>query len=843
MDLTQFLVGAQSLDHTLREQAQTALRNAEEANLPVFLVSLVTELANDLKPAESRQMAGLILKNTMTSKDEEKRRRLESQWMALDASTKTAVKNQVLQTLESNTKEARLTAAQVCARIAAIELPVHQWDDLIPTLLRYISTAKSDFQKEATLTCLGYICEETDAEILQKQSNEILTAVVQGMRKEEPNMDIRYTATRALYNSLEFVRGNMENENERNYLMGQVCEGTQATDVRVREAAMQCLSKIVTLYYDKLKPYMQALFGVTLEAVRKDEQRIGLQGIEFWSSMCDVEIELIQEEDGRGCEFYVKGALKHLVEVVTECLTKQSEDPDEWNLATAAGTCLCLVAQTVEDEVVPHVLPFVSKNINHTEWRHREAATLAFGSILDGPSTGLLQSVVEQAVPMMLSHMADEKTLVKDTTTWTIGRIADLHPQCIVEKYLKPVLETMVKALSDKSNVASKACWSIQNIANYWEDDDENRSTYPLSEVFQVLVQALLATIDRDDASDDNLRAAAYEALNALLTSSAQDCRELVKQLVPVLLVRLDKTFGMAQASGTDRQEQLTVQGLLCGALQVVARKLGEEVLPFADNMMQMFLRVLASRTSGVQEESLMAVSAVASAVGKNFEKYMQAFSPFLFLGLKNYPEYQVCKVAVGVVNDIAAALGPQLAPFCDDIMTILLENLRALELDRDVKPVIIACFGDIALNIGGLFEKYLPVVMNVVDQAGKTKVPENDEEMVDYLNTLRENICEAYTGILMGLKTDKPDAFMPYVGRVLEFIQMISKDAKIDEGVFRACVGVIGDLANVFGKKAAPMMAQEFIQRMVINAQQSQDEQTRDAGQWAFDQLREIGS
>jgi len=38
------------------------------------------------------------------------------------------------------------------------------------------------------------------------------------------------------------------------------------------------------------------------------------------------------------------------------------------------------------------------------------------------------------------------------------------------------------------------------------------------------------------------------------------------------------------------------------------------------------------------------------------------------------------------------------------------------------VKPVIIACFGDIALNIGGMFEKYLPVVMNVMDQAGKTK-------------------------------------------------------------------------------------------------------------------------
>jgi len=74
MDLTQYLVGAQSLDQNIREQSQVALRNAEESNLPVFLVSLVSELANDHKPPESRQMAGLILKNTMTSKDEEKKK-------------------------------------------------------------------------------------------------------------------------------------------------------------------------------------------------------------------------------------------------------------------------------------------------------------------------------------------------------------------------------------------------------------------------------------------------------------------------------------------------------------------------------------------------------------------------------------------------------------------------------------------------------------------------------------------------------------------------------------------------------------------------------------------------
>ena len=50
-------------------------------------------------------------------------------------------------------------------------------------------------------------------------------------------------------------------------------------------------------------------------------------------------------------------------------------------------------------------MPFISANIQSQEWKLREAATLAFGSILDGPSSEVLGTLVDQAVPMMISHM------------------------------------------------------------------------------------------------------------------------------------------------------------------------------------------------------------------------------------------------------------------------------------------------------------------------------------------------------------------------------------------------------------------------------------------------------
>ena len=44
------------------------------------------------------------------------------------------------------------------------------------------------------------------------RSNEILTAVIHGARKDEPSSQVKLVALRALLNSLEFVRDNFERE-------------------------------------------------------------------------------------------------------------------------------------------------------------------------------------------------------------------------------------------------------------------------------------------------------------------------------------------------------------------------------------------------------------------------------------------------------------------------------------------------------------------------------------------------------------------------------------------------------------------------------------------------------
>lgn len=55
-----------------------------------------------------------------------------------------------------------------------------------------------------------------------------------------------------------------------------------------------------------------------------------------------------------------------------------------------------LLSTCCEDDVVPHVLPFIREHIENPDWRYRDASVMAFGSILEGPELNQLKTLVIQ---------------------------------------------------------------------------------------------------------------------------------------------------------------------------------------------------------------------------------------------------------------------------------------------------------------------------------------------------------------------------------------------------------------------------------------------------------------
>ncbi|KAK7816619.1 importin subunit beta-1 [Quercus suber] len=751
LEITQFLLSAQSPDANVRTEAEANLTRFQEQNLPSFLLSLSVELANDEKPIESRRLAGIVLKNSLDAKDAVRKEHLVQKWMEIDISIKSQIKDLLLRTLGSAATEARHTSAQVIAKIASIEIPKKLWPELIASLLTNMTHQDRPASlKQATLETLGYVCEEISHEdLVQDEVNSVLTAVVQGMNLAEHSPEVRLAATKALYNALDFAQTNFENDMERNYIMK-------------------------------------------------------------------------MEED-------------------------QDQDDSIWNLSMAGGTCLGLVARTVGDAIVPLVMPFIEANISKPDWHCREAATYAFGSILEGPTIDKLTPLVHAGLDFMLKAMKDENNHVRDTTAWTLSRIFELLHcpasgfSVISSENIRQVLSVLMESINDTPNVAEKVCGAIYYLAQGYEDAVPSSSL--LTPFLTEIITYLIRTADRTDGGDSKLRSSAYETLNEVIRcSNVAETSRIIEHLLPVIMNKLEQTLQLQIVSTDDREKQGDLQASLCGVLQVIIQKLSSTdetksiILQEADKIMTLFLRVFACRSSTVHEEAMLAIGALAYACGPNFQNYMREFYPYLEMGLQNFEEYQVCSITVGVVGDICRALDDKVLQFCDGIMKHLLNDLGSNELHRSVKPPIFSCFGDIALAIGEHFERYVSYAVTAMQQASQicAQIDLNDEEFMEYGNQLRRSIFEAYSGILQGFKNSKPEVMLPYAAHLLQFIELVFLDRQRDESVTKAAVAVMGDLADALGPNTKLLFRDRaFYIEFLGECLQSDDEQLKETATW----------
>jgi len=842
-------------------EAEAIIAQWETENFVGYLCALCLYICNGSKISTNRFFAGLLFNNSLTPKEANAKMAKHAKWFTIDDNIKNNMKLALLNQLSMEDPKIRSCASQVISTIALVELPVGKWPDLIRVLLNNVTNQSvTPALKQATLDCIGYILTSIDAKVLVNSTSEILTAVVHGMRPDEHNIMVKRSACKALYNSLEFCKGIFfedSRQTERDVLMTVILDAAGHTDEEIASSALEIIVVIAAEHYDKLTPYMQKIFKITLESIKNRTENIAKQAIEFWSTVAETEKNIKDEiayhqemklpPPAYVCQYFTKGALPFLVPLLTQALpVKEGEEVDleEWTINKASALCISYISQTVEAEILPHIIPFIEQNITSQDWRRREAAVLAFMHILEGPKDKI-GTLVSQAIPLLLDIMKDpkSKTAVKDTTAYTVGQILKFHHQNVLH-HSETILGIMAESLKDKPRVASNAAWAISNFATAFQSEPVN----PLNTHFQTVVQMLLVTSDRSDADDDNLRGTVYDTINTVLGVAPPNQYAALEELMKLFLDRIESTL---RDSSKQPQKQ-ALQEKLCGVVQVLTMKLESKVKPFADRIMGLIYKFFKAGTSNsdLHQESFMIVSAIVNSVGHDFVKYMNEFSECLYVGLSNAQEYQVCFAAVGLVGDISRTIKNQLMPYCDKIVLYLLQNLSKPELDKSIKPIIITTFGDIACAIGSLFSKYFEVVMNMLKQAGDTVAhtniaeAEDQDDLIDYLNSLRESIFEAYTGIFQSLCSSKtPDMIIPYlINSIIPLVNNVYADVHRSEAVAVAAVGLCGDIASALGQRVRSTLSAPHILRLIddtkTKAEQAETKGICDFAQRAISQM-----
>ncbi len=638
-----------------------------------------------------------------------------------------------------------------------------------------------------------------------------------------------------------------------------VCEATQSSDVELQAASFGALARIMSLYYPYMGLYMErALYGLTVNGMRSENEEVACMAVEFWSTVCEEEIDIslqlaeLEVNGGKPNDIdndlnnfnFALTAITDVLPTLLNLLTRQNEDPfdDDWSVSMASGCCLQLFAQNTGNFVVQPTLEFVEKSIGSENWRLREAAVMAFGSILDGPDHDQLKTLIGQALGPILQLIKDSTLQVEDTVAWCLGRIADLVIDGIdIDTHLPLIIEAITLGMNDHPKVSTNCCWTLMNLVEQLCQDGPQQDTTPMSRYYESLVPLLMQLTNKND-NEYSSRASAYEALSTLVIFSADDVSSIVLSISNEILLRLEQTLKL-QAEIVNSDDKATLEELQTNILSLltnIIRRADSQVVGASDQLMQLFLSLLSNKVSNslIEEDIFIAISSVSGAVGEEFIKYMDAFIPFLHASLQE-PEHQACTTAVGLVADISHALGEKMSPYVKDIMALLAGILSNENARRDVRPSVVSCFGDLASSIGPEFQPYLEGVFTLLQQASNVNIEsEPTIENLDYFLSLRESVLDAYVGIIAGLHS-QPNMILQYIESIFQFLLLIHDDVNmtISEHVCRSVVGLLGDIAQMYPDGSVKEAYKQswvtsFIRKTRSNGQFKKV--TKDTARWA---------
>ncbi|CAH1430195.1 unnamed protein product [Lactuca virosa] len=159
---------------------------------------------------------------------------------------------------------------------------------------------------------------------------------------------------------------------------------------------------------------------------------------------------------------------------------------------------------------------------------------------------------------MLTALSKDPNNHVKDTTTWTLGRIFEflhrptMETQIVTPSNCQHIITVLLQSMKDAPNLAEKAYGDLYFLAQGYEDCHQSS---PLTTYFQEIVWSLLTVTHREDSLECRLRTTSYERLNEVVRCLNDEISPMVLQFVPVIMLELHKTLGEQKLSFNERQK------------------------------------------------------------------------------------------------------------------------------------------------------------------------------------------------------------------------------------------------------------------------------------------------
>lgn len=830
--LTQALFSAHSSDQATRDISLRTLTQLSHADPVTYLLNLSVELGNNALPYQTRQLAGLMLKNALINATNDPL--LENIWTRVTPQMKIKIRNNTLGSLASEDKDIRMASSQAVAAIACLDISQGQWLEVLDILITNATNLNRVF-KISALRTLGYICDGLNSEQIGREiANNVLTAIATSLDQKETDPEIKIIALKAFRNSLKFIKDNMQNEVERGLIISLLCTCCQDANLQIRADSMMIICDIMGIYYDEIHNNLNQLGILTYGIIKNDHEDVAKYAVEFWNQAADEEIERIKFTH-KTCRNYMVTAAASLIPLLLEKVHLFNEDLDDWTLYKACASTLGCIATIINDKILEFIGNYIGNNLINEDWHFRAAAALIIGSVAESlKDSNLLVNVVYRN---LLKLTSDPNKYVRQTASWTVSKMCEFHIEAVYNsKNVNDTLVHVFEGLKDLPKICIHACWTIVGIFSYkdYRDVFNEKS-------LEVVIENLLEAAGRSDISslDNELMVAIWAPIIKIFEEVSDVFNSMAIEKLNLFLNILNNTVNIP--------DSMILQSQICSVFHAIFGKtptgsITEEV---ANSFILIMIKIFNARGT-VIEEGLQAIGALADNLELRFDKYTSAIIPFLDWSL-DCNISSICRSALILTGDLSRALGERFSGYLKDALTKIFKVFTNQQLEFDTKIRAIETLTDIGTYCIINFIPYLSSVMKFINEASvhslDFSMEKSNPDFAEYLSDLREAILNFYIGITNGFnESKKGDVLYVHLPEMIKYgLTILQNPFSQTLNFLVSFIGFIGDIAKMYGSKAALFLKIPEVIQLIENNENSDDQSISETARYADSALKAI--
>ena len=848
MNIEQLLQLALEIDEAKRNNGMNSLNNLADSNLSMFLQQLGTILSDESKPSNIRQLSAILIKNTLVKVE-----RYQEIWKTqLSQEEKNRIKLLVLSTLASSKKEIRTVASTVISSISKVDSPITQtWPDLLPSLTQNAFNQDINMKLSA-IEALGYVCEEITIKSIDASNvDKIMNALIQNLKNEQNSVEVVIQVLKALYYSIRLAEKNFSNKNERAIIMESIFQiGTKyETNENVLDKIAMLFIEMLSIssYYDYIEDFFEKIIKFSFNIVEKYKvlnDRLALLGLEIICCIGDEEvsrnnngyISLARINQGFTLEKVNKGYLSKISNdlqkliVSNVSVSDDDEDESEWTISKACLNILNLMAQTAQPQAMAKFYKELSAQIEATNNNLNERAKcwLLLGSLITPVNRQDIAKIISYYLNLMFSDIKQNNSVkLKKCASFLIYKITKIMTKIFDQSKLGGVIEVLSLEIKNckESTIVGYLCQSLQNIIKMNGDLETNKSTCVVSNYFEKIFKNIFIDAKNDireiieGKSNNKTSFTRLMTIGTLIEYSSHDKQTQIYEVIKHFLFQIESTqndIDNLVKVGANKETIFQIQEFYFTLLQKLFNKYKSQIdLNFAQKIWQLTETLFKYRQT-VFDEANLALAALARNMKENFKQIFILYYPYIEFSIKSYSNNSLSKT--GLLSLLHCITSTQdTIQKSEDMMKILIDVCTSNEVSRNNKTIAINIIGELALFSGVNFRGYLDDVMKLLfsaAQMGLNIAADADEDIVDFVKTLRYELIQTFTCIELTFNENENNKYLnPYIQSMFAFLKSCVEDTNIQTiDILRSILNLIIDLFGIYGIQFKQLCDENFV-------------------------------